>query len=156
MTLQYTYITILRTITNAVVNTVASQKNDTYICLSPPPTIVHTYSHCCCLDYYANNKQCIFETLLNSANLAVCCHIWQIWAFQSSSRPSGGVLCVLIISHLAQLSRTAGRWRALQRHSSSVWRQKPGGRTLPASMAGPTRAAVEKATDPRGWRKRKS
>lgn len=61
---------------------------------SPPPllTVAHPYSGCHWLGYYAHKKQCIFRALLNSANLAAHWHIWQIWAFQSSSLPSRGVL----------------------------------------------------------------
>lgn len=63
---------------------------------------------------YAHSNWHTLEVLSNQAKLAGRCRFWQIWAFQSSSQPSGGVFCVLITSHLAQctaeLAGATGRW----------------------------------------------
>lgn len=125
---------------------------------SPPHpllTVAHPYSGCHWLGYYAHKKQCIFRALLNSANLAAHWHIWQIWAFQSSSLPSRGVLGLNYLTFGTALQNwgerrggggSAGTLKQRLRIEAggAWWREH-------SQLARTTRAAAEKAADPWGW-----
>lgn len=104
----------------------------------PPLTVAHPYSGCHWLGYCAHKKQCLFRVLLNSANLAAYWHIWQIWAFQSSSLPSRGVLGLNYLTFGTALQNWGERkgGRGLCRDTSAAVEDRSWGgmvkRTLPA------------------------